>query len=59
MRVVIDGVHQAGITFLLHLIVIDWIWKFLEKNISGEIQPSWEDTIIGLLLSAYITWILI
>lgn len=58
MRVVISGVYQPALTFLIHLIIIDWIWKLLEINTIGRTDESWADTSICVLICLYITWIL-
>lgn len=58
MRVVINGDYQPILTFLIHLAVIDWLWKILEINLDGEIQGKWSDSVILILVCAYITWAL-
>jgi hypothetical protein len=54
----INGEFQAFLTFMLHLIVIDWIWKLLEINIAGKENGNLPDSILLVLLCLYITWIL-
>lgn len=57
MRVSINGAFNPVLTFLFHLIVLDWIWKFLEVNIDGETNGNWVDSIIIFIVCLYITWI--
>lgn len=57
MRIMINGEFQAVLTFMLHLIVIDWIWKLLEINIAGKENGNLPDSILLVLLCLYITWI--
>ncbi|CYZ52344.1 hypothetical protein PCO09_00475 [Streptococcus suis] len=58
MRVIINGEHYLTLTFFLHLIVIDWIWKVLEINFLGKENGNTPDSILLVLICGYITWIL-
>lgn len=58
MRITIDGEFQAFLTFMLHFIIIEWIWKMLEINIDGKENGNIPDSILLVLLCLYITWIL-
>lgn len=58
MRVIINGEHYLTFTFLLHLIVIDWIWKVLEINFLGKENGNTPDSILLVMICGYITWIL-
>ncbi|HFR3019320.1 helix-turn-helix domain-containing protein [Streptococcus pyogenes] len=46
------------LTFILHFIVIDWIWKALEIAFLGKINGNDADSILLILLCLYITWTL-
>ena len=58
MRVILFGEYQPVLTFFLHFIMIDWIWKFLEENYLGETNGNIPDSIILILACGYITWLL-
>ena len=58
MRVILFGEYQPVLTFFLHLIIIDWIWKFLEVNYLGETNGNIPDSIILIFVCGYITWLL-
>lgn len=58
MRIMINGKFQALLTFMIHFIMIDWIWKFLEITIIGKENGNLPDSILLVLLCLYITWIL-
>ncbi|PZO95408.1 MAG: hypothetical protein DI617_03855 [Streptococcus pyogenes] len=56
MKIKINGKFNAFLTFMLHFIVIDWIWKALEIAFLGKINGNDADSILLILLCLYITW---
>ena len=58
MRVFFNGKFSFACTFSLHFILLDLIWKCIEFCFYQELQESFVDTIIGLLICTYITMIL-
>ncbi len=58
MRVKINGKYQPFLTYIVHFIGIDWIWKVLEINFLGKENGNVPDSILLVLICLYITWIL-
>ena len=50
MRIMINGEFQAFLTFMLHFIIIDWIWKMLEINIDGKENGEREADFINCVI---------
>ena len=58
MKVRINGKYNFFLTYFLHFIVLDSLWKILEIIILGGVRGNLADSIILALICSYIAWIL-
>lgn len=57
MKVTINNKFSIVLTYLAHFIAIDWIWKELEISILGKVNGNDADSVLLILLCAYITFL--
>lgn len=58
MKARFNGRYSYSLTYLIHYVVFDFIWKILETIALVEVKDSLSKYIILSVICLYITWIL-